>query len=325
MESAAVVRHQSFEQRNVHTVEVLHGIDDRELRPQVQLQGGVPNRREIHQNYAPVSLLQRDGRVDRSSGRANSALGVQECKDPGLAGTALCAAQRGGESGEGFDHRLAGGATVQKLARSRPHRGDDVGRLGQFSSRKNCDVPGGGVNHFNGADGPLRILWINIHQHDFRPLIEYLPEHCVAGGHGKPDVAEHGPGHMSAFDPRIQNRGLFAVLREDGDGYPVHESILALHGHATNFLYRGQMTFVIEGETSGELAGWQGASYRTKTPTDCWSKAIVGQVPTFGKPQLAPEGKFQRGIVPGLSTVASATETRASSGVGSDSREGRYS
>ena len=87
MESATIVRHQSFEQRNVHTVEVLHGIDDRELRPQVQLQGGVPNRREIHQNYAPVSLLQRDGGVDCGSSGADSALGIQESKYPGLAGT----------------------------------------------------------------------------------------------------------------------------------------------------------------------------------------------------------------------------------------------
>jgi hypothetical protein len=40
---------------------------------------------------------------------------------------------------------------------------------------------------------------------------------------------------------------LFAVLGEEGDGDPGHDSILSVHCYATNFQRRGQMTFVITG------------------------------------------------------------------------------
>ena len=115
------------------------------------------------------------------------------------------------------------------------------------------------MNHFNGADGSLRILRINIHQHDFRLLIEHLAEDCVAGADGKPDVAEHSSGHMSAFDPGVQNDGLLAILRKDCDGYPVHESIIALHGHATNCLCRDPNDLRNRREVGAGVTGWQGA------------------------------------------------------------------
>src|SRR5207253_7695240 len=81
-----------------------------------------------------------------------------------------------------------------------------------------------------------------------RMLIENLAQHGVARAHRKSDVAEHRSGHVGAFNPGVQEDGLFAVLGEDGDGYPMHESVLGLQGHATNFLPPGQMTFVIEGK-----------------------------------------------------------------------------
>jgi hypothetical protein len=109
------------------------------------------------------------------------------------------------------------------------------------------------VNHFNRADGSRWILRVDIHQDNFCPLIENLPQHRVTRPYGKAKVAEDSAGHVGAFNPGVQNDGLFTVLGEDGDGYPMHESILALQGHATNFLHRGQMTFVIEGDHKADL------------------------------------------------------------------------
>ena len=259
MKAVAVMGHQTFEQRHVHAMQILQGIDDRELRPQVQLQGGMSDVRKIHQHHAPMSLLQSDGCVHGGSGTTDSTLGVQKSKDPSLAGTALGAAHRGCEAGKSFDHRLAVGAPVEKFARARSHGGDDVSRLAHLADRKNCDVAGGGMNHFNGADGTLRILRINIHHHNFRTLIEDLTKHGIARCRGESDMAEHGPGHVSAFHPGVQNDGLFAILGKDGDGYPVHESILAVHGHATNFLPQDQVTFVIEGTSGATSRGGRGS------------------------------------------------------------------
>ena len=81
-------------------MQVLHRIDNRELRPQIELQGGVTNGSEIHQHHAPVSFLQGDRGIDGGSGRANSTLGIEKSEDPRFAGTALGTAQRGREAGK---------------------------------------------------------------------------------------------------------------------------------------------------------------------------------------------------------------------------------
>lgn len=60
-------------------------------------------------------------------------------------------------------------------------------------------------------------------------------------------MTQYRSGQIGALDPAIQYDGLFAVLGQDGDGDPGHDSILSVHCHATNFQRRSQMTFVIEG------------------------------------------------------------------------------
>src|SRR5258708_20412065 len=89
--------------------------------------------REIHQNNAAVSLLQSDGGIHCGSSGADSTLGVQKSEDACLAGTALRPTEGRSKTGEGFDHRLAVGSTVQKLACARSHSGDDVGGLCPFA------------------------------------------------------------------------------------------------------------------------------------------------------------------------------------------------
>jgi hypothetical protein len=103
-------------------------------------------------------------------------------------------------------------------------------------------------------NGSLRILGIDTHQDDFGVLILQLTQNRIARPGREPDMAQHGPGQIGAFDPAVQCDGLFAIFSEKGDGDPGHDSILGVQCHATNFQRRGQMTFVTK-TTSDEAAG----------------------------------------------------------------------
>ena len=46
----------------------------------------------------------------------------------------------------------------QKFARAGAHRSHDGGRMVHFTNRENGNVRGVGLDQFDGADGPLRIL-----------------------------------------------------------------------------------------------------------------------------------------------------------------------
>jgi hypothetical protein len=59
-------------------MQILQSIDQGELRPQVELQGGVSDGSEIDQDHAAMSFLQGDGCIYGDSGGSSSALGVQE-------------------------------------------------------------------------------------------------------------------------------------------------------------------------------------------------------------------------------------------------------
>ena len=137
MKVVAIRRHQAIEQRQIHAMQVLQRIHDRELWAKIELQSRMPDGSEIHQDHAPVRFLQRDRNVHSSRGRASSTFGVDETEHPGFAGTALGAAQGRGEAGERFDQGLVAGGAVHKFARPRPHRGDDDGGLHHFAHGEN--------------------------------------------------------------------------------------------------------------------------------------------------------------------------------------------
>ena len=187
-------------------MQVLQRIDQRELRPQIQLQGGMADGSEIHQHHAPVSLLQGDGGIHRGGGGAGSALGVQKSEDAGLAGTALRAAQRGREASEGFDQGFAAGGMIQKLARAGSHGGNNVRGLVHFAHGKNRDIGNAGVDQFDGANGSLRILRIDIHQDDFGVLILQLTQNRVARSRRETDMAQYRSGQIGALHPAVQVR-----------------------------------------------------------------------------------------------------------------------
>ena len=150
--------------------------------------------------------------------------------------------------------RFAAGGVIQKLARAGSHGGNNVCGLAHFAHGENCDFGKVAVDQFDGANGSLRILRIDTHQDDFGVLILQLAQNRIARPGGKPDMAQHRSGQVGALDPAVQCDGLFAILSEEGDGDPGHDSILGVQCHATNFQRRGQMTFVTK-MTSDEAAG----------------------------------------------------------------------
>ena len=176
MKSVAIRGHQPIQKRNVHAMEVLQGVYDRELRAQIQLQGSVADRSEIHQGNAPVGFLQSDGRVYGCGGSADAAFGIEKRKDTRLARTALGTAQRGSKTSESLDQRFGAGGPIDKFTSPSAHRGNDDHGLVYFPGGKNCDVGNAGMDQLNGADGALRILWIDIDQNDFGVLVLQLTQ-----------------------------------------------------------------------------------------------------------------------------------------------------
>jgi hypothetical protein len=135
---------------------------------------------------------------------------------------------------------------IQKLARAGSHGGNNIRGLTHFAHGENCDFGKVAMDQFDGANGSLRILGIDTHQDDFGVLILQLTQNRIARSGGETDMAQHGSGQVGALDPAVQCDGLFAILSEEGDGDPGHDSILRVHYYATKFQRRGQMTFVIE-------------------------------------------------------------------------------
>ena len=73
------------------------------------------------------------------------------------------------------------------------------------------------MNQLNRAHRALRIARVDIHQHNFRALVFKLTQHAIARPVRKPDVVQHRMRHVRAFDARIKDDGLLAILGEDGD------------------------------------------------------------------------------------------------------------
>ena len=57
MQSFIGCGHETIEKRNIHAVEILQSIEDTELRPEVQMQGGMADGSKIEKRNAAVSLL----------------------------------------------------------------------------------------------------------------------------------------------------------------------------------------------------------------------------------------------------------------------------
>ncbi len=246
MKVVAIRRHQPIEQRQIHAMQVLQRIHDRELRTKIELQSRMPDRSEIDQHHPPVRFLQRDGHVDSSRGCARATFGVDKSEHPGFAGTALGAAQRCGKACERFDQCLVAG---RRSTNSRaPALMAETMMVGCTISPMAKIVRSGKVrmDQFDGAHRALSVPRIDIHQSDLGALVLQLTKYRVARPVRQAHMVQHRASHVRAFHARIQYDGLLAILGEDGDGDALHDSVLGVQGHATSFLRWGQVTIVIE-------------------------------------------------------------------------------
>jgi len=80
----------------------------------------------------------------------------------------------------------------------------------------------------------------------------------------------------------MQYDGFLAILGQEGDGDPGHDSILSVHCHATNFPRRGQVTFVIKGDLRRSGRSPAGFQSRQK-PSQVLVYLIVRQSPALEK------------------------------------------
>ena len=173
--------HQAIEQGNVEAVQVLERIGYSKARTQVEMELGVADGGEVHQNHAAVGLLQSYGGVDGGGGGASATFGAEEGKDAGLARAAASAGAIGTETRQGFEKSLGAGAVVQIFAGSGAHAGHDGGGLLHAAVGEDGELQGVGLNQFDGLDGGLRILGRDIDQDYFGAQILNLAQDGVRG------------------------------------------------------------------------------------------------------------------------------------------------
>ena len=68
-------------------MEILKGVEDAELRLQIQMESSMTHARQIDQNDIAVALLQGERGVDRCGRASRATLGAEQCEYPGFTGT----------------------------------------------------------------------------------------------------------------------------------------------------------------------------------------------------------------------------------------------
>ena len=181
MQSVFGSGHQAIEQRSVEAVQILERVGNSEAGTQVEMELGVADGSEIHQDHAAVGLLQGDGGVDGGGGRARASLGAEKGKDAGLARAAASAGAVGTETGQGFEKSFGAGAVIQIFTGPGAHAGHNGGGLLHGSVGKDGELEGVGLNQFDGFDGALRILGRDIDDDDFGAQVLNLAQDGIGG------------------------------------------------------------------------------------------------------------------------------------------------
>src|SRR5208282_3541462 len=91
--------HQAIEQRNVETMQVLERIGYSEAGAQIEVELGVADRSEVHEDDVAISFLQSHRRVDGCGGGAGATFCAEKGKDASLPGRAASAGAVGAVTG----------------------------------------------------------------------------------------------------------------------------------------------------------------------------------------------------------------------------------
>jgi hypothetical protein len=94
--------------------------------------------------------------------------------------------------------------------------------MSHFTDGKNRDVAGVRLDHFNCADGPVWMVRIDVHDHDFRAHVLHLAQNRICGAAGKPGMTEDIPAHAASLQTMLEYRQPFPVFGEKGYRYALH-------------------------------------------------------------------------------------------------------
>src|ERR1700730_440352 len=167
LQVALALSHQSLEQRGIQPMQILQGVDYSEGGPYIQMKSAMSQGSKIHKQNSVLGLLERNGRVNGDSGTPASAFGIHYGDDRGATGGGAAFAAGGGKPRHRFNQGFGGCAAFQKFPSPCTHRGHDGGWVIHFTDGKNCDIAGVRVDYFNGANGSLRIVRVNIQYYYF--------------------------------------------------------------------------------------------------------------------------------------------------------------
>src|ERR1700691_5003783 len=102
MQSVFGLGHQTFEKRSVEGMQVLARVGHSETGTQVEMELGVPDGGEIHQNHAAVGLLKGQGGIDCGRSGARASFCAEECETASFAHAPSSSGAVGTETRESF-------------------------------------------------------------------------------------------------------------------------------------------------------------------------------------------------------------------------------
>src|ERR1700722_15441659 len=146
-------------------MQILQCIEHAKLRAQIQMQSCVTHGSEIHQHYAAVSLLQRQGRIDRGRGGASATFGAEKGKNAGFPCTSTSPCSRGTTAVKRLRQCFGTGRIVKKLACPGSHGGNNGRWIRHFAVGEYGNLQSCGANEFDAMNGSLRIAWRDIDDH----------------------------------------------------------------------------------------------------------------------------------------------------------------
>jgi hypothetical protein len=100
--------------------------------------------------------------------------------------------------------------------------------MAHFTDRENSNVRSVRLDQFDGADGALRILRINVEDYDFRPNVLHLAQYRIRGAGGESQVTEDVATHSGSFQTMLEYRQPFSVFCQKSYRYTLHGFTLDL-------------------------------------------------------------------------------------------------
>src|ERR1700722_2584649 len=209
-------------------MQILQSIDHSECGPHVEMQRAVSQRGKVNQQNSALRFLKCNRGVDGNRGAARAALGIYDGKYSCASRGSAAFAARCRKTIESLNQGFRGSVTLQKFAGPGAHRSHDGGRMTHLADGKNRDVAGVRLNQFDGADGSVRVVRVNVEEDYFGPHVLHLAQHRVGGAGRKSRVAEDIPAHPGALQTVLEYGEPFSVFAQESNCNALHRRDLNL-------------------------------------------------------------------------------------------------